>query len=143
MVWRVTDRPGDWIDTRITFALRPSCNGGFEKVDILARAFAHGAKDGAKVDDMLIVVDLVRDLEVPHIRVLAAVYNSGGNQRPAQLTHIRERDPGVSTALVPLLRRLEDQRMVVVERKAPETGVQLDEQGFYLAQQLEIIGVRT
>lgn len=27
-VWLVTDGPGDWIDTRITFALRPSGNGG-------------------------------------------------------------------------------------------------------------------
>lgn len=26
--WRVTEGPGDWIDTRITFTLRPRSNGG-------------------------------------------------------------------------------------------------------------------
>ena len=28
VVWRVIEGPDAWINTRITFALRPSCNGG-------------------------------------------------------------------------------------------------------------------
>lgn len=114
----------------------------FEKIDIFARVFAHGAKDGTRVDELLILIDLVRDLDVARIRVIAAIYNAGGGHQEVTPSDIRLRDSGVGGVLVPLLKRLEDQGLVALERKAPETLVILSEIGLYLAQQLEAVGVR-
>jgi hypothetical protein len=42
-----------------------------EKVDILARAFARAVDDPAQVDELLVLTNIVRDLDVPHIRVMS------------------------------------------------------------------------
>jgi hypothetical protein len=44
------------------------------KIEALAKVFANGASDGARIDDMLLLTGLVRELEGPHARLLAAFY---------------------------------------------------------------------
>jgi hypothetical protein len=44
------------------------------KIDTLAKAFVRGAKDPAEIDEMLILVDYLRELEVPHARTLAVLH---------------------------------------------------------------------
>src|SRR3712207_990091 len=40
----------------------------------VGQGFANGASDGARVDDLLLLTEYVRELETPHARLLSAVY---------------------------------------------------------------------
>jgi len=42
-----------------------------EQVDLLARMIAHGVRDDTRVDEILIMMDGVRTLQMPHLRLLA------------------------------------------------------------------------
>jgi hypothetical protein len=42
------------------------------KIEMLARAFVRGAKDDAVVDEMLMLAAPLREVEVPHVRLMAA-----------------------------------------------------------------------
>lgn len=44
------------------------------KIEMLAKVFANGASDGARVNDLLLLTEYVRELEAPHARLLSTVY---------------------------------------------------------------------
>ncbi|WP_157744728.1 hypothetical protein [Micromonospora viridifaciens] len=100
------------------------------KIEMLARLFVAGMRDEAKVDEALVLVHAVRQLEVPHLRVLAVL----SRQAPS---HIGERstgpwviperrvwlvgdiaaeDPGVEGAFDVLIARLQGLGLVSDER---------------------------
>ena len=48
-----------------------------EKIDLLARIFVSGERDTAKVDEASILVEAVRQLEAPHLRLLSILAELG------------------------------------------------------------------
>ncbi|HEY2674939.1 MAG TPA: hypothetical protein VGJ07_31805 [Rugosimonospora sp.] len=127
-----------------------SAAGAFDttKVEILARAFVRGAKDGAAIDEMLLLVEILRGLEVPHIRLLAAVWRQGpgatGNQsRPVGDgtlldNNIANSDPALAPVVIPLRRKLAEQDLV----EEVQGGTRLTDYGVYVAGALNDLGVR-
>ena len=81
------------------------------KVDLLARLVAEGVRDDARVDEALIMVDTVRQLELPHLRLLAILDTApdGHSSRPYEWTaqEIGDVDPGLGEALDGLAAKLQ------------------------------------
>jgi signal transduction histidine kinase len=90
------------------------------KIDALARVFAHSIQnDGAAVDDGLLLIDALRQLEVPHLRLLRILGTTrvdtartdGGTTYPFRMPLLRASqivglDPGLDGALEALAAKL-------------------------------------
>jgi hypothetical protein len=71
------------------------------KIRVLAGAFARGAEDPAVVDEMLLAVEVLRQLEVPHVRLLRVLANQATGKVHSNEAH--KFDPGLRG--VPMLIR--------------------------------------
>jgi hypothetical protein len=105
------------------------------KIDLLARIFVH-SQEGDKIDQAAVVVDIVRQLESAHVRVLRVIAQWNPDHKPEGytlpeeppdegdiwLTHeIEAADPAVAGAVAPLLARLTALGMVMdAEAANPE-----------------------
>ncbi|WP_412538507.1 hypothetical protein R8Z50_21950 [Longispora sp. K20-0274] len=85
------------------------------KIQALAGIYVRCAQDGARVDEALIMTDLLRDLEVPHLRLLRVLdgtpspYTFPGTSNKVALwvrATILDRDPGLEPALDVLIGRI-------------------------------------
>lgn len=82
------------------------------KLRVLATAFTQGAKDPAKVDPMVYVIEALKDVEAADARVLAAV-----SVNPhVRITELIEHDAGLAPALPLLLDRLIKMGLLAVGR---------------------------
>ncbi len=64
-----------------------------EKVDLLARIFVSGTRDQAKVDEAIILIEALRQLEAPHLRLLTVLSKPGPHLVPGRATEDRPRTP--------------------------------------------------
>src|SRR6266567_528387 len=64
-----------------------------EKIDLLARIFVSGVRDSAKVNEAVILIEALRQLEVPHLRLLTVLSNPGPHLVPGRATEDRPRTP--------------------------------------------------
>ncbi len=121
------------------------------RIDTLARIFVTGARDAARVDEMIYLIDLLSGVEAPESRMMAIfcsvrILEGDGQTR----THIRrmsrsirevsEADPGLANAALPILLKLK--RLELLEGNVTSTNgsLSLSATGFYCAQQLHRIG---
>jgi hypothetical protein len=63
------------------------------KIDLLARIFVSGVRDRAKVDEAIILIEALRQLEAPHLRLLTVLSKPGPHLVPGQATEDRPRTP--------------------------------------------------
>jgi hypothetical protein len=73
------------------------------KIRMLAKAFVRGAQDGAVVDEMRMLIDVLRPVEVAEVRFLA-VFGKGRNL--LRLDDVEKADPGLAPVALPLATRL-------------------------------------
>jgi len=73
------------------------------KIRTLARAFVRGAADPARVDEMVMLVDLVRKLDVADVRLMATIAVPDEGRTFAEIIST---DPGLDRVAVPVLRKL-------------------------------------
>jgi hypothetical protein len=59
------------------------------KIDLLARTYVHGVHDGDRIDQALIITGALRELETPHLLLLAAMRTPG----PVLIHRRSNRDP--------------------------------------------------
>jgi hypothetical protein len=64
-----------------------------EKIDLLARIYVSGARDSARVDEAIILVEALRPLEAPHLRLLTVLAKPGPHLVPGRPTEERPRTP--------------------------------------------------
>lgn len=64
-----------------------------EKIDLLARIFVSAVRDHAKVDEAIILIEALRQLEAPHLRLLAVLSEPGPHLIPGRATGERPRTP--------------------------------------------------
>jgi hypothetical protein len=64
-----------------------------DKIDLLARIFVSGMRDSAKVDEAIILVEALRPLEAPHLRLLTVLAKPGPHLVPGRATEERPRTP--------------------------------------------------
>ena len=64
-----------------------------EKIDLLARIFVSGIRDSAKVDEAIILIEALRQVEAPHLRLLTVLAKPGPHFVPARPTEDRPRTP--------------------------------------------------
>lgn len=81
------------------------------KIEVLAKAFVRGAKDGDLIDETLVFVELLERLEPGHARVLAVLHKAHAPTH-LELPVIVERDPGVGSAALVFLKHLMDMELV-------------------------------
>lgn len=81
------------------------------KITVLAKAFVQGAKEGDLVDETLIFVKLLEPLDPGHARILAVLHKAHAPTH-LELPLIVERDPGVGSAALVLLKHLMDMGLV-------------------------------
>lgn len=98
------------------------------KVDALARIAARGVADGTKVDEMLVMMDVVRQLELPHLQILVTLsgppsgpYSMDGYVWRGRL--LFERIPGIRTAFMGLVAKLQSLALVTVRGDPEKRGV--------------------
>jgi hypothetical protein len=83
------------------------------KVDLLAKVYVHGAADDDKLDHMAILLDVVRQLEVPHVRLLrliaegTPIYLDPGSTMSVNLRRITFEDPVLNGSFDTLAGKLE------------------------------------
>jgi hypothetical protein len=66
---------------------------GWSVIDLLARIFVSGVRDSAKVDEAIILIEAIRQLEAPHLRLLAVLSKPGPHLVPGRATGDRPRTP--------------------------------------------------
>jgi hypothetical protein len=81
------------------------------KLQMLAKAFVRGAEDPAKVDEIVLLVDVLKDVEVADVRMLAAIHRQTILATPeprsqATTRAIVREDPGLDGVALPIGRRL-------------------------------------
>ncbi len=78
------------------------------KIDLLARIFVHGARDGANVDATVMIYEAVRDLQRPHLRVLEilAEPNPDGPEGRWTASQVVAADEGLGDAVSALISKL-------------------------------------
>jgi hypothetical protein len=127
------------------------------KVHTLAQAYVRGARDGALVDEMTLLVEKLRGVGIPEIRLLSVLAkpglsadrgatphqwsarNRGGNYLPVWPTDkVSKEDPGLSKVIYLLYPKLVDAGLA--EREASD-NFSLTPLGFTCAQLLADIGV--
>ncbi len=64
-----------------------------EKIDLLARIFVSGMRDSAKVDEAIILMEALRQLEPPHLRLMTVLAKPGPQLVPGRATEDRSRTP--------------------------------------------------
>ena len=64
-----------------------------QKIDLLARIFVNTVHDPAKVDEANILIEALRQIEAPHLRVLAVLAEPGPHLVPGRATEDRPRTP--------------------------------------------------
>jgi len=64
-----------------------------ETIDLLARIFVSGVRDHAKVDEAIILIEALRQLEAPHLRLLTVLSEPGPHHVPGRATEERPRTP--------------------------------------------------
>jgi hypothetical protein len=64
-----------------------------QKIDLLARIFVSGVRDSAKVDEAIILIEALRQLEMPHLRLLTVLAKPGPHLVPGRPTEDRPRTP--------------------------------------------------
>ena len=64
-----------------------------QKIDLLARIFVSGVHDSAKVDEANILIEALRQLEAPHLRLLSVLAEPGPHLVPGRPTEDRPRTP--------------------------------------------------
>jgi hypothetical protein len=120
------------------------------KIDLLARIFVSSVRDSAKVDEAMILVEALRQLEAPHLRLLTVLSGPGPHLVPGPGTGDRPRmpenmariptwrvqdilteDPGLSGAFDALITRL-----YALGLAYDEGGGRLDYQPLWLLTQL-------
>jgi hypothetical protein len=90
------------------------------RVRTLARAFIVGATDGAKVDEMRLLVRLLEDFEGVDARCLAAAFNGGGDGSSSfTASDLNKRDEGLGLSTPFTLRKFQDRGFV----GRPTTGM--------------------
>lgn len=62
-----------------------------QKIDLLARIFVSGVRDSAKVDEANILIEALRQLEAPHLRVLTVLAEPGPHLVSGRPTEDRPR----------------------------------------------------
>jgi hypothetical protein len=66
-----------------------------QKIDLLARIFVSGVRDPAKVDEVNILIEALRQIEAPHLRVLTVLAEPGPHLVPGRATEDRPRTPKI------------------------------------------------
>jgi len=115
------------------------------KIRTLARAFVTGAKDPAVVDELMVLTELLKDVEVADVRLMAQLAKEHSFEREGSesrlfkyLGDLASGDPGLGQVVVPLARKL--QMAGFVESEPRDNGMRvyrLTDLGGYLCEQLE------
>lgn len=64
-----------------------------QKIDLLARIFVSAVRDPARVDEANILIEALRQIEAPHLRVLAVLAEPGPHLVPGRATEDGPRTP--------------------------------------------------
>lgn len=100
------------------------------KVDLLARVFVAGTRDDARIDQAVVLIEVIRQLEVPHLRVLSILSGPGPTRTtetpvshwviPARqvwlVQDILKKDQEIEDAFQVLVARLQGLGLVTDER---------------------------
>ena len=83
------------------------------KIRVLAKAFVRGARDGDLIDETEMFVALVRELEPPHVRCLAAAINASETDRVVTARKVQGADKAIGHAAALLLRDLSKKGLLI------------------------------
>jgi hypothetical protein len=114
-----------------------------QKVDMLARAFVRGAEDGAVVDEMLWLVELLRKIEVAHVRALRVLFQE--TETPFWGVPVRDLskyDAGLAASVYTLAEDLRRNGLAHLRNSAAGVELVMTALGKHVAKRLAELGDR-